>query len=233
MSIVAALMSALEDAFTTNADPHRAAGARAYMRNKFEFYGIPAPVQRKISREATRGLADPTEAELARVAHLCWSRPQREWQYFATGYLRRHVVGASPSFLDRVERLITTKPWWDTVDALAGHTVGTLVAQHVELVTRMDAWIAADDVWLARTALLHQLHYKDATDRSRLVSYCLARSADKDFFIRKAIGWALREYSKTDEVFVRDFVREHHDTLAPLSRVEALKWLARRDARRL
>jgi 3-methyladenine DNA glycosylase AlkD len=201
------------------------------MRGKFEFYGVPSPLQRRIAREASRGLADPTETELADIAELCWSRPEREWQYFACGYLRRHVARTSASFLYRVEPLITSKPWWDTVDALAGHTVGRLVAEHSELAATMDEWIESDDLWLARTAILHQLHYKTATDRSRLEAYCLARAADKDFFIRKAIGWALREYSKTDETFVRDFVREHAGLLAPLSRREAMKWLARRGAR--
>ena len=103
-----------------------------------------------------------------------------------------------------MEELITTKSWWDTVDALASRTVGALVLADPALRKTMDRWIRSDDIWIARTAILHQLFYKEATDTSRLFDYCLLRAGDNEFFIRKAIGWALREYSKTDEVAVRD-----------------------------
>ena len=127
-----------------------------------------------------------------------------------------------------VEPLITSKSWWDTVDSLAGHTVGVLVAQHPELASTMDEWISSEDIWLARTAILHQLGYKAKTDRDRLFAYCLRRAADREFFIRKAIGWALREYSKTDAKAVHAFVRTNAGTLSSLSSKEALKWLERR-----
>jgi 3-methyladenine DNA glycosylase AlkD len=91
----------------------------------------------------------------------------------------------------------------------------------------MDAWIRHDDIWLARTAIIHQLHCKSATDADRLFDYCLRRAHDSDFFIRKAIGWALREYSKTDASAVRRFVREHDVELSGLSKREALKWIER------
>jgi 3-methyladenine DNA glycosylase AlkD len=94
----------------------------------------------------------------------------------------------------------------------------------------MDEWIGSADMWLARAALLHQLHYRDGTDADRLFRYCERRAADREFFLRKAIGWALREYSKTDAVAVRRFLALHSDVLAPLSVREALKWLDRRGA---
>ena len=221
-------MASLEAAFAQHADAERAAGARAYMRGQFPFYGIPSPAQRVIAREATAGLGDPTERELVRVARACWRKPEREWQYFACGYLRRHIPGRSPELLRTVEQLITTKSWWDTVDTLASHTVGALVTQHPELAATMDAWIDAPNFWLARTAILHQLGYKHRTDAGRLFSYCTRRAGDREFFVRKAIGWALREYSKTDAPAVRGFVHANADSLSPLSRREALKWLGRR-----
>jgi 3-methyladenine DNA glycosylase AlkD len=94
----------------------------------------------------------------------------------------------------------------------------------------MDDWVEAENFWLARTAILHQLSAKRSTDAERLFRYCSVRSADKEFFIRKAIGWALREYSKTDERAVRSFVEDNAE-LSPLSRTEALKWLERRASR--
>ena len=164
-----------------------------------------------------------------RFAEACWLQPEREWQYVACGYLRRHVAAASPAFIATARQLVTTKSWWDTVDTLASHTVGPLVRAHPTLGDVMDDWIRSDNHWLARTAILHQLGAKAATDADRLFRYCAARATDTEFFVRKAIGWALREYSKTDGPAVRRFVREHPD-LSGLSRREALKWLERRRA---
>jgi 3-methyladenine DNA glycosylase AlkD len=230
-SDVAALLERLRERFEEARDPDRAAGAVAYMRNRYPFYGIPAPTQRVIGRDVTAGMTPPSEDDLRDVALACWDRPEREWQYFACGFLRRHVRVAEPAFLTTVERLITSKSWWDTVDTLASHTVGGLVRAHPELAAVMDRWVASDDIWLARTAILHQLGSKAATDVDRLFAYCLRRASDREFFVRKAIGWALREYSKTDDAAVRAFVRDHHDELSGLSRTEALKWLERRARR--
>jgi 3-methyladenine DNA glycosylase AlkD len=157
----------------------------------------------------------------------CWKRPEREYQYVACGYLRRHVVRCSPAFIETAERLILTKSWWDTIDELSQNVVGPLVADHGELRTTMDRWIDADDVWLARSAILHQNRFKTRTDSNLLFSYCLHRAADREFFIRKAIGWALREYSKTDADAVIEFVRANGAALSGLTKTEALKWLRR------
>ena len=201
----------------------------AYMRDQFAFVGIPSPARVAIEREVTAGLPPPAERDLTAFALACWKRPEREYQYAACGYLRRHVRGCSSAFIDTAERLITTKSWWDTVDELAQRIVGPMVAAHPELRTTMSRWIDADDLWLARTAILHQNRCKARTDPDLLFGYCLRRAADREFFIRKAIGWALREYSKTDAEAVVRFVRDHHDELSGLSRTEALKWLHRRD----
>jgi 3-methyladenine DNA glycosylase AlkD len=199
----------------------------AYMRNQFEYYGITAPDQRRLAREALDGLPAPSEAQLAAIARTCWKQTEREWQYFACDYLRCYISIASPSFIETARDLITTKPWWDTVDALAIRTVGPLVRNHPSLVRAMDRWITSDDIWLARTAILHQLTYKASTDPDRLFGYCMERASDAEFFIRKAIGWALRQYSKTDERAVRTFVKTNRAALSGLSAREALKWLER------
>ncbi len=124
-----------------------------------------------------------------------------------------------------MRELITTKSWWDTVDTLAAHTVGPLVAAHPELADTMDAWVGDENMWLSRTAILHQLRYKERTDAERLFRYCTARAGHKDFFIRKAVGWALREYAYTDPDGVRAYISEHRDNLSPLSVREASKHL--------
>ena len=213
----------LTAAFGEAADPDRAASMRAYMRDQFPFLGIPGPVQKAIGREVLTGLARPGEEDLRQVARACWDRPEREYQYFACGWLRRHATVCSAAFLDTARYLVLTKSWWDTVDTLAAHLVGTMVTGHPGLLSTMDAWARDENIWLARTALLHQLRYKEATDADRLFRYCLLRADHPDLFMRKAIGWALREYGKTAPAEVRAFVRSHEARLSPLSVREALK----------
>jgi 3-methyladenine DNA glycosylase AlkD len=131
----------------------------------------------------------------------------------------------SPALLPTVQELITTKSWWDTVDTLAAHTVGPLVAAYPGLVDTMDAWVTDANMWLVRTAILHQLRYKERTDAERLFRYCTVQASHRDFFVRKAIGWALRDYARTDPEAVRRYVEEHRSILAPLSVREASKHL--------
>nr|WP_202455986.1 DNA alkylation repair protein [Streptomyces sp. SID8367] len=205
------------------ADPGRAARMRAYMKDVAPFLGLPSPERRELSRTVLRGTPSPDETALTALALRCWALPEREYAYFAVDCLRRHVRLLSPDFLPVARQLITTVPWWDTVDHLAAYVVGGLVAADPRLTAAMDAWVEDDDLWVARTALLHQLRYRGATDADRLFAYCLRRAGHPNFFIRKAIGWALREYAKTDADAVRAFVAAHRDVLAPLSVREALK----------
>ena len=223
VAIVDRLGTLLEDA----RNPNRAADMAKYMRDLFPFYGISSNALRDISRRALDGTSTPSEPQLRAVALACWKRPEREWQYVACGYLRRHIAVASPSFLSTLERLVTSKSWWDTVDSLASRSVGPLVRSSEPLADEMDRWIGSPNIWIARTALLHQLFSRTATDTDRLFAYCRQRAGDTEFFIRKAIGWALREYSKTDAGAVRRFVRAHDRELSGLSKREALKWLER------
>jgi 3-methyladenine DNA glycosylase AlkD len=211
----------LVDRLRAEADPARAVAMRAYMRDQFPFLGISSPRLTALVREMA--LPKPTEDDLRELALFLWAQPEREFQYVACGQLRRHVKVCGPDFLAVARELIVTKSWWDTVDTLASHTVGPLVRRHPSLVATMDAWIGDQNIWLARTAILHQLGYKDFTDAGRLFRYCAARAEHPDFFIRKAIGWALREYTKTDPAAVRKFVRAHESVLSGLSKREALR----------
>ncbi|MFJ3726813.1 DNA alkylation repair protein [Streptomyces sp. NPDC090045] len=217
------LLSRLTSTYAPAADPGRAAAMTAYMKDVAPFLGIPTPLRRELSKAVTRDTPAPSEADCAALALRCWRLPEREYHYFAVDYLRRHVSRCSSGFLPVVRHLIVTVPWWDTVDLLAAHTVGPLVAADPELAEVMDEWIEDEDLWLARAALLHQLRYKAATDTGRLFAYCRRRAGHPDFFLRKAIGWSLREYAKTDPGAVRAFVEAERGSLAPLSVREALK----------
>ena len=215
----------LEAAFEPARDPVRAAPMAKYMRDQFPFLGIPAPEQRRLQREAMQGLPAPTEGDLAILAGQLWEKPEREYQYAGCGLVARHIRLCGPGFIETIRTLITTKSWWDTVDSLAKGGAGALVLRHPELAATMDRWVESDNMWLRRGALLHQLGYKDRTDARRLFRYCELRAGEQEFFIRKGIGWALREYSKVDPQAVRNFVARHGADLSPLSQREALLWL--------
>jgi 3-methyladenine DNA glycosylase AlkD len=197
----------------------------AYMRDQFPFFGIQAAPRRSLTRTALGDWTPGDERELLEAADALWAEPERELQYVATDLLSRHHRLLGPDALPRLERLVTTKSWWDTVDALAAHPIGAVVLAHSALWSRMDELIDSADFWLARTAILHQLRFKEATDAERLFSYCRRRAADEEFFLRKAIGWALRQYAHTDPAAVRSFLAEHGDELSPLSVREASKHL--------
>ncbi|MFD4587857.1 DNA alkylation repair protein [Streptomyces sp. NPDC087659] len=217
------VLERLTATYPAAADPVRAREAAAYMKDVAPFLGIRTPERRALSRTVLAGTPRPSEADCTAIALRCWELPEREYHYFAADYLRRHAGRCSSAFVPVARRLITTVSWWDTVDTLAAHVVGALVAADPGLARVMDRWIEDDDLWIARTALLHQLRHKDATDAERLFRYCLRQSGHPDFFVRKAIGWSLREYAKTDPDAVRGFVDSARDRLAPLSVREALK----------
>jgi 3-methyladenine DNA glycosylase AlkD len=211
----------LEERFRLAASPERATRMAAYMKDHFPFLGIPSPERRSLQKEAVTGLPRPSEADLREATGRLWSLPEREFQYAACDLLARNIKVASSGFLEHLRQLITTKSWWDSVDALSGE-VGYLVQRDPGLVPEMDGWLNGDNLWLTRVAILHQLRYKEATDEDRLFRYCLAQAGHKDFFIRKAIGWALRGYSWTNPVAVATFVEANRDALSPLSAREAL-----------
>lgn len=203
-------------------DPERAIKMATYTKDRFEYLGIMAGPRRQAQRPflnlATKG---PIE-DVWQIVEECWAQPEREFQYVGADLLRKNAQRLSPDDLPRVRRLIETKSWWDTVDSLATHVVGAIVKRH-DLGDVMDEWIDSDNIWVARTAILHQLFYKRETDADRLFEYCNRRAADTEFFIRKALGWALRQYARVDPDGVKAFVDENAEELSGLTKREALK----------
>lgn len=206
------------------ADPDRAAPMAKYMRGRFSFLGIPSPARRDILRAflAEHGL--PETADLEAIARDLWALSQREYQYCAMDLLQRMRKRTLPAFIDCIEHLLVTKSWWDTVDGLASHAVGGHFKRFPHLRDQyVNKWRASEDFWLRRTTLLFQLKYKGTTDVGLLFDLVRENLGSDEFFINKAIGWALREYSKTDSEAVITFVQQ--TPLAPLSEREAFKWL--------
>lgn len=217
----------LREALEELAVPEDALQMAAYMKHKFAFLGVKAKQAREAAKPLLAGSAKSTGAELVGFVETCWAQPEREFQYVGTILLRKRVANLSSKHLSAVQKFITTKAWWDTVDALAAWTVGPLVAADPSLLTTMDRWAESEDIWLARTAILHQLSYKENTDQDRLFAYSKQRAADTEFFIRKAIGWALRQYARQEPEEVRAFVLANEQSFSGLTVREALKRIGR------
>lgn len=218
-----ALVERLAEAFPREADSERAEQQSAYLRHQFAFFGIAAPQHRAIMSAALRELDRPTVADVEAFARAAYARAEREWHYAAVKTARRHAKLLEPTSITLVHDLVVTNSWWDTVDEIAAHLAGTLVERHPATVDVMDAWAMSEDMWLARTAILHQLRFKDRTDADRLFGYCLARADETDFFYRKAIGWALRQHARSDPDAVREFCAANQHRLSKLSLTEAQK----------
>jgi 3-methyladenine DNA glycosylase AlkD len=214
----------LRDELESVADPAAAPTMAAYMKHRFDFFGAKAPRRRAATRATMATAQLASGDELIDFARACWEEPEREFQYVAQDALGANVARLESRHLPAIRGLVTTRSWWDTVDALAAWTVGGLVRADPSLAAEMDQWIDDDDIWVARSAILHQLRWKEATDADRLFDYAARRAGDTEFFIRKAIGWALRQYARTDPDAVRNFVDAHE--LSDLTRREALKHLS-------
>lgn len=218
---------AIVEAFEAARDPAAAEPMAHYMRDQFKFLGISSPARRALQRAALAG-TKPGRDDLLASADALWRRPEREYQYAACDLLIAHVKQLTSADLETIGSLIVTKSWWDTVDALAINVVGPIVLAGRAAGDRtIDRWIESDNLWMARTAILHQNKWKAKTDQARLFAFCEQRAGDTDFFMRKAIGWALREYSRTAPDAVRAFVATHQRELSGLSQREALKRLGR------
>jgi 3-methyladenine DNA glycosylase AlkD len=199
---------------------------QAYMRGQFEFLGVATPQRRSITMPLLRLQCGGDE--LVELARILWVLPQREYQYVAIDMLARNWKALAMHHVDDLLALTQQGSWWDSVDGLAG-IVGDLTRtargqdQHAQ--QTMDVALRHPNMWVRRVAMLHQLGWRAETDASRLFSYASELAAEPDFFIRKAIGWALRDYARHDPQAVRSFLQDAHDHLSPLSMREAAKHL--------
>jgi 3-methyladenine DNA glycosylase AlkD len=214
---------ALKKLYEQNANPEQAVPMKHYMRDQFEYLGIKSPQGTALKKEFIQEYGLPPLDQLDEISRDLWSLPQREFQYAAVGFISDHEKNLEPEFITTIEFLITTKSWWDTVDSLAGHTVGTHFKRFPAVKAKyLKKWRKSDNFWLRRTTLLFQLGYKKETDFDLLCELIQENLGSNEFFINKAIGWALRQYAHTDPVPVKKFVKATKE-LNPLSRREALK----------
>ncbi len=205
------------------ADPGRGAPMARYMRDIQAFAGVGAPEVTRLARAAADTVQQPSLADLGAVIDELFAGRWREERYAAFRVAERWRAWRWPEALPLFESMIAQGQWWDVVDAVAIRLVSPLLLLHPALRGRVFRHIHSPDLWFRRTALLAQMKFKRETDRGVLARLIEHAAPDPEFFIRKAIGWALREYAKTDPAWVREFVRTHRGALSNLSRKEALK----------
>jgi 3-methyladenine DNA glycosylase AlkD len=200
---------------------------QAYAKSPMPYLGVTAVPLRKVCREVFADLDFPTAAAWRRAVLGLWRGARfREERYCAIelAHLRRFDRFQDMAALPMYEEIIVTGAWWDYVDGIAGHRLGALLRRFPrEMRKEMRAWSRSDDLWKRRSAILCQLTFKKDTDLELLYAVIEPALGAKEFFLRKAIGWALRQYAWTDPREVRRYVREHEGRLSPLSKREALK----------
>ena len=204
------------------ANPEDAIHMKAYMKDQFEFLGVKTPVRRKLSKVFFK-----KNSSLAidwKFIHQAWENPYREMQYVVLDYLQLKQKALTPSDLPKIKKLAQTKPWWDTIDFLCG-SVGYISLHYPETKKIVLDWSRDKDFWLRRIAIEHQLLQKEETDVQLLEQILINNLNQTEFFINKAIGWALRDYSKTNPDWVLEFIEKYKDKLSKLSIKEGSKYL--------
>jgi len=213
----------LRKLFKQNENPVQAVSMKKYMRDQFEYLGVKSPQSAALMKDFIKEHGLPPIAQLGEISHDLWSLPQREFQYAAISLIGKFEKKVEPNFITTIEYLLVTKSWWDTVDMLAGHAVGTQFKRFPDVREKyLKNWRKSDNFWLRRTTLLFQRGYKKETDFNLLCELIHENLGSDEFFINKAIGWALRQYARTNPTPVKKFVKATKD-LNPLSRREALK----------
>ena len=225
MDLAAAVREAVRSA---PGDPERAAAQQRYMRSALPFRGLPVPTVRALVRGVVRARPVPGYAEWSAAVRTLWDGAQvREERYAAIG-VARSVPGhaRAQASLPLHRHLVVTGAWWDLVDETAAHLVGAVLRAHPDTADELRGWAREEDLWLRRAAILAQLRSKEYTDRQLLLDVIEPNLTDPELFVRKAIGWALRQYAHLDDAaaaWVRGVVEGYGQRLSPLSRREALR----------
>jgi 3-methyladenine DNA glycosylase AlkD len=221
------LLPRLRTALRQAADPVKALMMQAYMKSEMPYHGVPTPLLRQIFMVAFAQVEFPTALQWQRQVLDLWRGAQYREERYAAMYLTRHKSARSyqtPSAMKVYEELVITGAWWDYVDEIASNRVGPILHDYPAVMRRrMLVWSKSSDMWKRRTSIICQLRFKEETDLALLYACIEPSLGSREFFLRKAIGWALRQYAWTDAAEVKRYVRRNRDRLNALSVREALK----------
>ncbi len=216
----------VEDEFSRHANEKRAAASKAYVRDLFDYYGLTTPERREVQKVFHEEVALPPFDAVPEIVKKLWSKPQRELQYFAMELYEKYKKEFSKKDVTVFEYMIRNKSWWETVDFISPKLIAALHLKNPELQEEnCKRWMKSNHLWLMRAAIIHQNLYKKKTHEKLLFSLISDCMDHEDFFIRKAIGWSLRQYARTNPVAVKKFVKANEKALSELSKKEALKHL--------
>jgi len=215
-------VEAVKECYYKNGSLIKAIPMKHYLRDQFEFVGIPTPLRRKISRPFLKKENLPPITELDSMIREFWALEGREFQYFGQELAMKYVKTISKEFINTFEFMIETKSWWDTIDMIAKKLVGNYMSRfQKEQNGLLEKWLSSENIWLQRTCLLFQLGYKEKTDTECLFFVIERLKNIDEFFIQKAIGWALREYSKVNPDLVKEYI--NRTELSKLAFTEGMK----------
>lgn len=219
------IVDAVRLALPPLADADDAQAMQAYMKTETPYFGIKAPARREATKAALATKL-PDRASYERAVLGLWALPERENRYVAVDLAKKHKRFIVPESLPLYERLVREGAWWDLVDPVATHLVGGVFARHrAQLTPMIWRWSEDPDLWIRRTAVISQLRHRADTDAELLFELCRRRAHETDFFMRKAIGWALRQHARHDPEAVLAFLEDNRDALSGLSKREAAKHL--------
>lgn len=215
----------IKEIFYGNRNDQNSIPMEAYLKNQFTLVGLKSPERRELQKTFVRECKSLSEKELITLCKELYELPEREFHYLACDLIKKYLTKPSINTLKDILFFITKHSWWDTVDTLAVHFLGNYIKNNPGQISEMDKWIKHDNFWVRRSAILYQLKYKEDTNEDKLIEYCILCAHEKEFFIRKAIGWVLREYSRTNPSLIVSFVESNNSILSPLSKKEALRLL--------
>ncbi len=224
------MVEEIQQALAAAADPEKAGPMQAYMKTEQPFYGVQAGPRRKLFKQIAKRHELPDRASFEQVVLELWQGEHREEMYQALEAAEYFRAFRTPEAWPLFERLVRTATHWDTLDWIAAKLISPLVLEHREFEQQLRAWAGDENLWVRRASLLAHLHHDEATNTDLLAETILRLAGETEFFIRKAIGWVLRDLSYSRPGWVRQFVESHADELSGLSRREALKQLERSSA---
>lgn len=217
-------ISTLEHEFRLNGNAEIAKGQQAYMKDNFVFFGLKTDLRRQIQKPFLHRDFLPSKKDAKLIVGSLWEKNERDFQLFGQELLFKYVKSLEKADISLLEYMIVNKSWWDTVDFIAVKLVGAYFKKFPEKRDLIiQEWLKSDNIWLKRSAILFQLKYKRNLDEVFLAEVIKQNFGTKEFFINKAIGWVLREYTRTNPAWVIAFVEEYSKELSNLSKKEALR----------